>query len=57
MTPREIREAQTSALIEDIMSHPKPEDLPKIYAGLEHYFAKNCTAEEVAELCRDRTKI
>lgn len=57
MTPREIREAQTRALIEDIMSHPKPEDLPKIYAGLEHYFALNCTAEEVAELCRDRTKI
>ena len=57
MTPRELREAQTRALIEDIMSHPKPEDLPKIYAGLEHYFALNCTAEEVAELCRDRTKI
>ena len=57
MTPREIREAQTRALIEDIMTHPKPEDLPKIYAGLEHYFALNCTGEEVAELCRERTKI
>jgi hypothetical protein len=56
-TPREIREAQVKALIEDIMTHPKPEDLPKIYQGLEHYFAKNCTAEEVANLCRDRTKI
>lgn len=57
MTPREIREAQVRALIEDIMTHPKPEDLPKIYEGLEHYFAKNCTAEEIANLCRDRTKI
>ena len=57
MTPRELREAQTHALIVDMMENPLPEDLPKIYAGLEHYLAKNCTAEQVAELCRDRTKI
>jgi hypothetical protein len=56
-TPREIREAQTHALIVDIMENPRPEDLPKIYAGLEHFFAKNCTGQEVADLCRDRTKI
>ena len=53
-TPREIREAQTKALIEDIMTNPRPEDLPKIYAGLEHYFALNCNAEEVARLCKTR---
>lgn len=57
MTPRELREAQTHALIVDMMENPRPEDLPKIYAGLAHYFAKDCTAEQVAELCRDRTKI
>jgi len=53
-TPREIREAQVKALIEDIMSDPKPEDLPKIYQGLEHYFALNCNAEEIARQCKIR---
>ena len=57
MTPREIREAQTRALIEDIMTNPRPEDLPKIFQGLAHYFAMECTAEEVADLCKQRTKI
>jgi hypothetical protein len=56
-TPRELREIQTHALIVDMMENPRPEDLHKIYSGLEHYFAKNCTGEEVANLCRDRTKI
>jgi hypothetical protein len=56
-TPRELREMQTHALIVDMMENPRPEDLHKIYSGLEHYFAKNCTGEEVANLCRDRTKI
>jgi hypothetical protein len=56
-TPREIREAQVKALIEDIMTDPRPEDLPKIYEGLEHYFAKNCTAEEVARQCKVRGNI
>ena len=53
-TPREIREAQTRALIEDIMTDPRPEDLPKIYQGLEHYFALNCNAEEIARQCKIR---
>ena len=53
-TPREIREAQVKALIEDIMSDPRPEDLPKIYTGLEHYFYKNCTYEEIARQCKIR---
>jgi hypothetical protein len=53
-TPREIREAQVKALIEDIMSDPRPEDLPKIYQGLEHYFALNCNAEEIARQCKIR---
>jgi hypothetical protein len=53
-TPREIREAQVKALIEDIMSDPRPEDLPKIYQGLEHYFALNCNAEEIARECKIR---
>jgi hypothetical protein len=53
-TPRELREAQTRALIEDIMTDPKPEDLPKIYQGLEHYFALNCNAEEIARQCKVR---
>lgn len=56
MTPRERREAQVRALIEDIMSHPKPEDLHKIYTGLEHYFARECTAQEIENEIRSRTK-
>ena len=56
-TPREIREAQTRALIEDIMTNPRPEDLPKIYQGLEHYFALNCNAEEIARECKIRGDI
>lgn len=56
-TPREIREAQVKALIEDIMSDPRPEDLPKIYQGLEHYFALNCNAEEIARKCKIRGDI
>ena len=52
-TPREIREAQTRALIEDIMSDPRPEDLPKIYQGLEHYFARE-KPEEIARQCKVR---
>lgn len=56
MTPRERREAQVKALIEDIISHPRPEDLPKIYAGLEHYFAKNCTGADIENEIRYRTK-
>jgi hypothetical protein len=55
-TPREIREAQTRALIEDIMSDPRPEDLPKIYQGLEHYFARE-RAEEIARQCKVRGDI
>jgi len=54
MTPLEIRQAQTKALIEDIMTDPRPEDLPKIYQGLEHYFALNCNAEEIARQCKIR---
>ena len=54
MTTREIREAQTRALIEDIMTNPRPEDLPKIYTGLEHYLYKNCTYEEIARECKIR---
>ncbi len=57
MTPREIREAQTKALIEDIMTDPRPEDMPKIYQGLEHYFALNCTPEEIARQCKVRGNI
>lgn len=56
MTPRERREAQVRALIEDIMSNPLPDDLPKIYAGLEHYFAKNCTGAEIEAEIRHRIK-
>jgi hypothetical protein len=52
-TPREIREAQVKALIEDIMSDPRPEDLPKIYQGLEHYFARE-KPEEIARQCKVR---
>jgi hypothetical protein len=55
-TPREIREAQTKALIEDIMTNPRPEDLPKIYAGLEHFFDKNWTASDIENECRHRSK-
>jgi hypothetical protein len=55
-TPKEIREAQTRALIEDIMSDPRPEDLPKIYQGLEHYFARE-RAEEIARQCKVRGDI
>lgn len=53
-TPIEIREAQTKALIEDIMTDPRPEDMHKIYTGLEHYFALNCNAEEIARQCKIR---
>ena len=56
-TPREIREAQVKALIEDIMTDPRPEDLPKIYQGLEHYFALNCNAEEIDRECKIRGDI
>ena len=56
-TPREIREAQTHALIVDIMENPRPEDLPKIYAGLEHFFAKNWTASDIENECRYRSKV
>lgn len=54
MTPREIKEAQIKALIEDIMTDPRPEDMPKIYQGLEHYFCLNCTPEEIARQCKIR---
>ena len=57
ITPREIKEAQIKALIEDIMTDPRPEDLPKIYTGLEHYFYLNCTPEEIARQCKIRGDI
>lgn len=57
MTPREIREAQTKALIEDIMTDPRPEDMHRIYRGLEHYFALECNAEEIARQCKIRGNI
>jgi hypothetical protein len=57
MTPRELREAQTHALIVDMMENPRPEDLPKIYAGLEHFFAKNWTASDIENECRYRSKV
>jgi len=57
ITPREIREAQTKALIEDIMTDPRPEDMHKIYTGLEHYFALNCTPEEITRQCKIRGDI
>lgn len=56
-TPKELREAQTHALITDIMENPRPEDLPKIYAGLEHFFAKNWTASDIENECRYRSKV
>jgi len=55
-TPMEIREAQVKALIEDIMTNPRPEDLPKIYQGLEHYFARE-NPEEIARQCKIRGDI
>ena len=57
MTPREIREAQTKALIEDIMHDLRPEDMHRIYRGLEHYFYLNCTPEEIARQCKIRGDI
>jgi hypothetical protein len=54
MTPIEIRNAQTKALIEDIMTDPRPEDMHKIYTGLEHYFALNCTYDEIVRQCKIR---
>lgn len=56
-TPREIRETQTHALIVDMMENPRPEDLPKIYAGLEHFFAMNWTASDIENECRYRSKV